>query len=968
MAIGDVKASGGLGVQLISDRSSEITAQATSGLGNAVNALVETGLGYLNSRTDIEKIYDDRAMKSEGLEVSTAFLEYQTARAKEFTEFSRARSADPRGMTQAYDTELTTKEEEFLATVPERHREEYRALLRQDHAQRVGSAFTSELTLLDEADTNNLNNGLNTLGSALKGKQTTLEDAQAEWAALVEKSTLPAETKQQFIENGNATLQGLEFGTIVEEGAAGYGTVSDGTDGSDVSAAGLMPQERGVLNVIASGESPGYNVWNGGTTFSSYEDHPAASGSTPGESSAAGRYQFILGTWRAATASYERTYGVKVPDFSPEWQDRVALHWAEKRFNELNGEGLTFKGVLASGDPQQILKIKTVLGKPRGGDPNAVEWEGLGHVSDSEFLEIFTGQKGIAGGGTGPATMPNVWTDPRFAGLDLDTKLSFANKASAAVESQKQEMGAKLTRERSEYLDSAYNAGFSGDASAVEGLKNSPYWGAEAQAKFDAGMEVYRKSESDGAAVTNALVAGTPMSASQMGAFGKWFGQESFAGIMDGSAEAYKKMQWAVGQARIFPEGAVDAFRAAMANPNTAPKALELLASAYAGDESILRRSGFTKEDIAAVNLYKRIAERSSSADKAFEDYAKASSAENRTGRTDTQLTTEAMKVFSETYPDSSELVNQVFDGWFTSEPRLNPNSEGQLMLDASVAYQDGYKIYGTAEGAEAYMQSALNDIWGITETRTIRDGNQQFAGEGVLMKYPPEKYYAAPDGDFDFLYKGVSDYAVAAGAQASNALLLADDITAKEVREGKAPTYQVIGMGEYGEAVVLPGRFGGEALRETAEEQITYNSMRTNAMEGVKAFSAAIDKATSKLQFLQNNGAPQAELDKASTELQGAMKGRQVAIETALANDQLDGTMPTSVDDPNFAKLVETATDTFANDSSLQRRAASLAKTYKGLDPAEANRKALSDIFGKDYGLTPEMSEALTVKVLENY
>ena len=969
MAIGQVKASGGLQAQLVSDQSSEITARATAGLGDAVNRLAMTGLGYLNSKTEIEAIYDRRASVSEGLGITARFADYQTERGKEFAEFSRGRSSSPMGMTRDYDSQLAQREEAFLATVPERHRDEWRAKLAQDRAQRVGSAFTAELTLMDEADTNTLNQGLNTLGSALKGKQTSLEDAQAEWAELVEKSGLPAETKEQFILNGNSTLQGLEFGTIVEEAAKGYGTVNDGSTG-DVAAAGLAPQERGVLNGIAAGESPGYNVWNGGTTFEGYEDHPAATGSAPGESTAAGRYQFILGTWRAATASYERATGVKVPDFSPEWQDRVALHWAEKRFNELNGEGLTFRGVLASGDPEQALKIKKVLGNPRGGDPNAVEWQGLGdgYMSDSDFLEIFTGQKGIAGGGTGPASAPNVWTESRFANLSLESKLNFSSQASAAAASFKSEQATALAQGKKDFLDQAYNAGFSGDATAVEGLKTSQYWDASAQAKFNEGMEVYRKSENGIAGVSSALAAGTPLAASQSKAFGDWFGQAGFTGIMDGDAEAYKRMGWAVEQARIFPEGSVDAFRAAMANPNTAPGALELLASAYAGDSSILKRSGFTQDDIAAVNLYKRIAERSSGADKAYEKYAMASDAENRTGRTDTQLTTEALKVFNETYPDGSELVDQVFDGWFTMQPELNPSTEGMLMQDAAIAYQDGYKIYGTAEGAEAYMQSSINDIWGVSQTKNMRDGNQQFANDSVLMKYPPENYYVAPDGDFEFLYKGISDYALANGAQASDAVLLADDTTAKEVREGKAPTYQVIGKDEFGGAVVLPGRFGGENVRKEAEERVVWNSMRTHSIDGVEAFGRVIEKATSRLQFLQSNNAPPEEVAKTQAELDGAMKGRQKALETAMANEHLDGAMLTSVDSPEFAKLAEFATEAFGQDPSIQRRAATLAKSFKGLDPAEANRQALAEIFAKDYKLTPDMGSALMLKVLENY
>lgn len=86
------------------------------------------------------------------------------------------------------------------------------------------------------------------------------------------------------------------------------------------------------------------------------------------------------------------------------------------------------------------------------------------------------------------------------------------------------------------------------------------------------------------------------------------------------------------------------------------------------------------------------------------------------------------------------------------------------------------------------------------------------------------------------------------------------------------------------------------------------------------------------------------------------------------MANEHLDGAMPTSVDSPEFAKLAEVATEAFGQDPSIQRRAATLAKSFKGLDPAEANRQALAEIFAKDYKLTPDMGSALMLKVLENY
>lgn len=980
MAIGDVRASGGLQSQLIDDRSSGIVAQATSNLGDTVNRLAQAGLSYLNSRTDIEVIYDRREQSSIALELDTKFLQYQADRAAEFTEFSRSRSANPRGMTRDYDAIMAEHEKEFLATVPERHREEMAARLAQDRATRVGSAFTSELSLLDTQDTNNLKTSLNTIGSGLKGGKVSLEDAEAQWEEMVLKSGLDEATKQSFIESGKATLQGLEFGTIVEQSALGYGAVRDGSDGGDVAAAGLLPQQRAVLNAIASRESPGYNVWNGGTTFEGYEDHPAASGSYPGQSSAAGRYQFTLGTWQTASASYERTYGVKVPDFSPEWQDRVALHWAEVVFNRWNKKGLTFKEALASGDPAQLIEIRRVLGNPKiASNPNSVEWEGWADrtfggdaaKADSEWLAIITGEKGIAGGGTGPASMPNVWTDPRFANLSLDQKQSFANAAAAAAEQQKQAMAAQLKLERDKFLDTVYNAGYSGDPRVEEELRQSPQWDAEAQARFNAGRELYQKSEREVSEVQSALSAGTPLAAGQMKEFGKWFGEDRFAGIINGDQSAYEHLAWAVERARIFPEGSVDAFRAAMANPNTAPAALEFLASAYAGDPSILKQSGFTQEDIAAVNLFRRIAERSGSTETAYANYVKAASAEARTGRTDAQLSSEADKLFSESYPTVDDLVDN-FDGWLTASPdiSLNENTGNQLLQDAQTAFQDGYKIYGTAEGAEAYMQAYLDNTWGVTQTRTM-----YFSGlatgpmvmKPVLMKHPPEKYYSDEQGDSSTLYKALAEFALAGGAKQTDAVLIPDDQTDAEVRSGKPPTYRVLGRGEFGEAILLPNRFGGDALRQDIDEGIEERALKKNSNAAIDRLGREWQDIDAKIKASEATGKDPESIAALRAEQDRLAKGLKGAITAALENNHLSADMPTDTADPKLDEIAKTFSETLLYDPTILRRLDNLTAKAQG-DKAQARRDALAKIIQEDYGTTNSVAKILADKTLENY
>lgn len=971
MAIGDVKASGGLQAQLVSDRSSEITAQAIGGLGDAVNRLASSGFSYLNSKTDIEKIYDQRAMKSESLELDTRFLKYQQDRANEFTQFARDRSSNPLGMTRDYDAMVGEREKEFLATVPPRHREEMATRLAQDRVQRVGSAFSNELSLMDTADTNTLNTSLNQLGSGLKGKQINLEDAQAEWEDLVYRSGLPDETKQEFVEKGKATLQGLEFGTLVEEGAAGYGAVRDGKDGSDVVAAGLMPQERAVLNAIAKNEAKAYNLWNGGTPFEGYEDHPAETGKAPGESTAAGRYQFIIGTWRLAKASYERTWGVKVPNFSPEWQDRVALHWAEVQFNK-HYKGSTFKEILASGDPARLLIIRDVLGKPRSSNPNDLEWKGLGQMKDAEFLEMITGLTGIAGGGTGPATMPDIWTDPRFSNLGLEQKLSFANSAKSAADQFKTSEANRLRLERDSFLDSAYEAGYRNEPGVLEALKQSQYWGAEAQAKYNSGQEVFRKSENDVAKVGAQLADGTPLSADSLKAFGKWFGEDRFTGIMQGDKDAYAVLGWAVDKARIFPDGSVDAFRSALGNPATKQTALEFLAAAHLGDSSILRRSGFSQADIADIQLFANIAKRSADGDKAFEDYSLATDASVRTGKSETVLANEGSKLFQQKYPTADKLVDH-FDGWFSFRPdsKLNPRTEDQLLFDAASAFQDGYKIKGTEEGATAYMEAALEAMWGVSATKSMRAsrGPGDFGGEtfnNVLMKFPPEKYYPAHDNDYNFLYRAVSEFALAGGASANNAVLVADAQTEQEVKEGKPPTYKVIGQGEFGEALFIEGRFGGQELMDEQVRLIEEDFDRVNAVSAVGAATRQILDVEAELGQAAAMGAPQEEIDAINQRLLSAKRQKETAEIAAQELGYLGPTLSSNVDEAFINNSVQLLATAITSDPAMEQRVAMLQRKYQG-KPGEARTLALIEVVQKEMRVTEDVAILVVKKFLES-
>lgn len=98
----------------------------------------------------------------------------------------------------------------------------------------------------------------------------------------------------------------------------------------------ISPATKAFMASIVGGESDGsYNMLNGGKRFSGYSDHPyAGTNKNTGYGVAAGKYQFMPGTWN----DYKRK--LKLPDFSPQSQEIAALALARDRYRAKTGGNL----------------------------------------------------------------------------------------------------------------------------------------------------------------------------------------------------------------------------------------------------------------------------------------------------------------------------------------------------------------------------------------------------------------------------------------------------------------------------------------------------------------------------------------------------------------------------------------------------------------------------------------------------
>lgn len=137
---------------------------------------------------------------------------------------------------------------------------------------------------------------------------------------------------------------------------------------------------------------------------------------------------------------------------------------------------------------------------------------------------------------------------------------------------------------------------------------------------------------------------------------------------------------------------------------------------------------------------------------------------------------------------DSSNVATIFDKGIFSAAPKVgeNPAAEAAMVGDyRSFLEESLVDAGGDQAAAEQLAATRFQRIYGTSDFAT--------SGDGVVIKYPPEKAYpAGPDGTHDYVRDQVTEALKAEGVDTDTIYLQADETTEQDIRAGKPARYQV--------------------------------------------------------------------------------------------------------------------------------------------------------------------------------
>lgn len=636
-------------------------------------------------------------------------------------------------------------------------------------------------------------------------------------------------------------------------------------DGSDVVAAGLPNAARPVLNAIASTEAPDYYTRNGGSKVTDLSDHPGKGYGPGGTSSAAGRYQFVYGTWKEAQAA------LNLPDFSPESQDKAAWWLAERDFNRRTK--LDLQTELASGDAGRIDNVRKVLA---GSGEENVTWQGLQGMSPAKFLEFVNGQSGSLGA---LAQNEAYFAVPHSAKVQMNAQAVAAANAQANARQQAQtaETNAAINEMQHAIADGKAGQADIEKASAQYNLtyaqeeKLNSQWQEKNAQRYGASQAAERQS-------ANIAFDGSKKQSDDMNAL---YNETFSTGVRERDEQITAALVQSVAQDRYIAEGAAKDLTGMLNSPNQrdALSALETMNQ---------------MRQVAPVDFAR-----------AFDDATE----KNVIAYANSALTPDQ---FYEQMREGNNKMNSSVLDMRDKQLAAIRKDDPEAFMAHGIANQLGLVIpdEGSPEGTaltreynEAYdyfygrlgNESKAHDAAG--QQISARWGNTNVGSREEMMKYPPEKVlHEQYRGSWDYLKAEVmADFGYTADTQYR--LVSLPNITDSAVNGGWTPAWGVTVQNddgswgleqetirtEPGDPVtsgeeILTGNpalieFGiTPQMRQIQVEETTWRNADTVNKRESKDAVGELEVVTNQIESLQSRQAMLPEADRNSPEVQDAL------------------------------------------------------------------------------------------------
>ncbi len=415
--------------------------QALEGLNQQLQQNTLLVGDQLTSTAQLERAHAQRQLQRERANAQINLINLRANFAREQVERSREMDPSLPEFTNTTQQLANQRRQEFLSGLSPDLQEEFAPQLETFVQSQITNAFQTETAAADAAFLQGLGEttqrAVDQILASSGDTDILAENLLGELDRALASSPL---SKTAKIEQANAielAIRSAQFSKLAQEEALGNISIPSGKV-LEPSASGVYRSERpvatglpavaaGLLFAIAGPESSheynrrysgeGAEYFTPGETW----QHPRKGniiqhGEHAGQiSTAAGKYQFIKGTWEIVSERYG------LADFSPENQDIGAWRWAQDYYaDQTNGGNL--QAALASGEPAVIERVRMIL---------AEQWEGLKDVDAAQFRQAVMSQNG---------TPSALLEDPIFEGIPYTERQALLAGADAKAQTVQREL------------------------------------------------------------------------------------------------------------------------------------------------------------------------------------------------------------------------------------------------------------------------------------------------------------------------------------------------------------------------------------------------------------------------------------------------------------------------------------------------------------------------------------------------